>query len=459
MAALAELIERVDTADRTPLLVAIGLGALIAAALALFPFMYVVAGLGAVLVIGLCFLNRLAVIFLLLPAVALSPEVRVAGIPIRAEDVLMVPLVAAWIFHLCVVKSRSSTALDRVMIAYLLVAFVATAWGAALGTAHLTSTEKDTSAAFHLLKRTEFVLLFLIMVDTLTTPRHVFGVASVLLGSLVALAAYGLTQYFANGLISAGPTGSPGHEPGLGSMLTVALGATMLPALRGPARALLAAAMVFCLVTLPLTLGRNYLTTTLLVFLYVAIVQRQRWILLLLPAAWVIGVTLYPSYVIDRILTLQGALAVDPTGAATQGASLLSRIQPPSFYGLLALGHSPLLGFGLASIPLGFPDSEFVTQLYYTGLVGFGIFLVMGTRLFRMAREVVVGGTDAAAVGLARGCQLIFAAYAIHSVFSPSISADRAGWFFFFAAALLAALHRSTNAAGRMDASQRSVDS
>ena len=458
MAALAELIERVDTADRTPLLVAIGLGGLIAVSLALFPFVYVAAGFGAVLVIGLCFLNRLAVIFLLLPAVALSPEVPVLGIPIRAEDVLMVPLVAAWIFHLCVAKSRSSTALDRVMIAYLLVAVAATAWGAFLGTAHLTSTSKDTSAAFHLLKRFEFVLLFLIMVDTLTTPRYVYGVAAVLLVSLVALAFYGLTQYFANGLISAGPTGSPGHEPGLGSMLTVALGVTMLPALRGPARGLLAAAMVFSLVTLPLTLGRNYLTTTLFLFLYVAIFQRQRWILLLLPAAWVIGVALYPSYVIDRMLSLQGALALDPTGGATQGASLLSRIQPPSFYGLLALGHSPVLGFGMGSIPLGFPDSEFVTQLYYTGLVGFGIFLLMGTRLFRMVRDVVTGSKDATAAALARGCQLIFVAYAIHSIFSPSISADRAGWFFFFAAALLAVLHRSINAAGRADGSPRSAD-
>lgn len=458
MAALAELIDRVDTADRTPLLVAVGLGAVIAASLTLFPLMYVAAGFGAALIIGLCFLNRLAVIFLLLPAVALSPEVRVLGIPIRAEDVLMVPLAAAWIFHLCVAKSRSGTAVDRVMIAYLLVAFAATAWGAALGTVHLATTEKDTSAVFHLLKRTEFVLLFLIMADTLTTTRQVFGIAAVLLGSLVALAFYGLTQYFANGLISAGPTGSPGHEPGLGSMLTIALGATMLPALRGPARGLLAAAMVFCLVTLPLTLGRNYLTTTLLLFLYVAIFQRQRWIVLLLPAAWAIGVVLYPSYVIDRILTLQGALAFDPTGAATQGASILSRLQPPSFYGLLALGHSPVLGFGLASIPLGFPDSEFVTQLYYTGLVGFAIFLTMGTRLFRMAREVVGDSKDAAAVALARGCLLIFVAYAIHSIFSPSISADRAGWFFFFAVALLAVLHRSMNAAGRTDASQRGAD-
>jgi hypothetical protein len=447
VAVLAEFFGRLDPTDRTPLLTAVGVGVCIAAALAIFPPLYVAAGFGAVLLVALAFFNRLAILYLLLPAVALSPQGSALGIPIRLEDVLLIPLVAGWVFHVCVTKTRHKTSLDRVLIAYLLVAFVATAWGAYLGTVHLLTTDKDTSATFHLLKRTEFVLLFLIMVDTLTTPRDVYRMTYVLLASFVGLAGFGLVQYLSNGLIAAGPLGSPSHETGLGSMLTVALGLTLFPATRGPARALLGAAILFALVTLPFTLGRNYVTTTLLILLYVGFFQ-QRWILVLVPAALLIGLPFYPAHVIERILSLQGALAVDPNAAFTDSASLLARTAPPRYYGLLALGHSPILGFGLASIPLGFADSEFVTQLFYTGLVGLAIFLVMGAGLFRMAREVVARAKDPLSVGLARGSQLTFVAYVIHSIFSPSISADRGGWFFFFAAALLAVLHRSLRAGG-----------
>ena len=145
------------------------------------------------------------------------------GVPVRVEDLLMVPLAIGWLAHLCVTHEREGTPLDRLLIAYALVAFAATAWGMHLGTVHLFSVSKYVSSSFQVLKRVEFVLLFLIVADTVRTTRDVRTMSYVLIGSAVALSIYAAQQYANNGAIALGPEGAPIHEPGFASMLTVAL--------------------------------------------------------------------------------------------------------------------------------------------------------------------------------------------------------------------------------------------
>jgi hypothetical protein len=115
------------------------------------------------------------------------------------------------------------------------------------------------------------------------------------------------------------------------------------------------------------------------------------------------------------------------------------------------LGYSPLLGFGLASRPLGAIDSEYATQLFYTGLVGLAVFVILGRRLFRMAAEAQALAPEPSTGALARGLQLALASYAVFSIFSPSISAARAGGLFFLLAGVLAVLRRSLEPSGRGD--------
>lgn len=401
-----------------------------------------VAGLifAGVLLAVLAVFNRRAALYLVLPAIALSPDIGLGRLPVRVEDFLMVPLAAGWLANLCIVKERRRTPLDRLLLAYVGVAFAAMLWGGYLGTAHLDTLNKYFSAPFHGLKRVEFVLFFFVLVDTFSRPEEIRAYTVVMMLSLAGLSTFALVEYLSNGQIALAPAGAAVHEPGLATMINVALVLGLFPSARAPLRMLLAAIMAFSVAVLPLTLGRNFIMTTALMMLYVGLFQ-QRWVLWCLPAIALMGKFFYSAGVIARVTTLEQAFQPDLTGVQTHGASLISRVMPPGHYSLLALGYSPALGFGPGSVPLGWVDSEYATQLVYTGLVGFTVFVLLAVRLWRMAQAATAAAPTPELRGLARGYQLVLVAYAIHSIFSPSMAATRAGFFFFIVIGLLAVLY------------------
>jgi len=114
---------------------------------------------------------------------------------------------------------------------------------------------------------------------------------------------------------------------------------------------------------------------------------------------------------------------------------------------------SPLLGWGLGSIALGSIDNEYAGQMVYTGILGFAVFLWLAVRITRTAREAyeVARRQDSPALPLIAGLQQCLWGYAIYSVFSPSISAARAGAFFFTIIGLVAVLHRELVAAPALE--------
>jgi len=427
--------------ETTPVLLAMGLGGLLAAFVAFQPPLQVCLTFLSVGVAFLAVFHRRAALSLIIPVIALSPDIPLLGIPVRLEDLLMVPLAAGWLTRLCVFKERQRTPLDRLLVAYFLVGLVATAWGGYLGSVRFADLSKNYGAAFHLLKRFEFVLLFFIIADTLRTSREVQHLTFILMASMIGLSAFGVAQFFSNGIIALGPVGTPGHETGVESMVNVVLALSLIPSARPPAKLLLGGIIVFSMAVLPLSLGRNYIATTGLIVLYIGLF-RQRWILGLLPIILAVGLFSYPSHILERVESLQHVLTPDVTGKQNQGAALISRVQAPQHYGLAALGYSPVLGLGLGSLALGSVDNEFVTQLFYTGLAGIAIFLVLGTRVLRLIRDVIRVAPTPLIRGLAGGFHLMWVAYAIHSLFSPSISASRVGAIFFVMAGLLVVLHR-----------------
>ncbi len=397
----------------------------------------------AVLGALLALFNRRLALCLMLPAMALSPDISVHGVAVRIEDLMMLPLAAGWLGHICVTGTRRGTSLDRLLIAYALVAVVATAWGVSLGTVHLLTVSKYVSSPFFVLKRFEFVLLFLIVADTMETIADVRLMSVVLLASAVALSAFSAQQFLSNHAIALGPEGAPIHEPGFASMVTVALALGMMRGARGPWRFLLAACVIFGVATLPLALGRNYIVATLLILGYVG-VREQRWVFLVVPLLVVLAMVVYPHGIIERILTLTHVLSTQTALGSTSTApsSVFYRAEAPLYYATIALGHSPFLGFGMGAVPLGFIDSEYVIQLYYTGLIGLGIFLAFGAGLLRVAKAARLAVADSFDAGLAYSFQLVLAGYAIYSIFAASVSATHTGGPFFVTAALAAALHR-----------------
>jgi hypothetical protein len=452
------MIARSET-NRTSLALAMalaaGLAALLGMALVTLPLPTVGIMLAAVLVVVLAVFNQVLALYAIALAAALSPGISL-GVQVRVDDLLMSVFASAWLLRKVTFGDRKGSALDRILLAYLLVAFASILWGTYLGTAHYT-LDKLSSAPFHFLKRAEFVFLFFVIVDTLRTADDVKRFTYVMIAALVALSTYSLIEYLQTGGagIALSPPGAPVHEPGWASLLNIALCLSLLPAASRSGKVLLSAVVCLSLAVLPLTIGRNFMASTYFIILYVGLVQ-QRWLLLFLPVPVLMWLITLPERFVNRILTFQHVFALDTTGQVAQGAALISRVIYPLQYAILALGYSPLLGFGLGSTPLGAIDSEYSTQIFYTGFIGFAIFLMMGARLFRMVRETREAATTPLVAALANSYQLILLAYAFYSMLAASISAQRPGTFFFIAIGMIAALHRSVTEPASED--QRAIE-
>jgi hypothetical protein len=311
----------------------------------------------------------------------------------------------------------------------------------------LLTVSKYVSTPFFVLKRIELVLMFFIVADTLETLRDVRTMTYVFLASAVALSLFSVWQVHTNQAIALGPEGAPIHEPGFASMVTVALALGMMRGATPAGRIALAAIALFGVATLPLALGRNYMVATLLVLGYVA-VREQRWMIVVLPVVIALALVVYPHGIVDRISSLSSVISTSSASGptSTASASLFFRASAPFYYAAIVLGHSPLLGMGMGSVPLGAIDSEFVIQLYYTGLVGLAVFFLFGVRVWRLTQETQRMAVDPMDSALAYGFQLVLAGYAIYSVFASSISATHTGEPFFVMVGMAAALRAAASA-------------
>ena len=402
----------------------------------------------------LAFVSPKLALFAILPVIALAPETQIGQVLIRPDDLMIAILAVSWGLRRLMNSVRDAAPLDQPLVWYFIVGLAATLWGAAIGTADLTSLSKFSASGLHLLKRLEFVLFFFIIKDTIRSIADARRLVSMFMISLIGLSLYAFGSFRQTGTIALGPSGTPIHEPGLASMLNVALALGFLTDSGGIGRSwVMNAVLLGSLYTLPFGLGRNYLAATLLMLLIVAVCRKRSGLLFLPVSALVLslvaGFVLYPQNVTQRFLTLESALGGSPQASA-QGVSLVDRLTPGIQHGWAVLTSSPLLGWGLGSVALGSIDSEYAGQFVYTGIVGFLVFVWVVRRIARTARETYRTARDTGfpALPLIAGLQYCLLGYALYSLFSPSISAARAGAFFFTILGLVAVLYREVAMAG-----------
>ena len=395
----------------------------------------------------LALLSPKAALFVILPTIALAPETQIGRVVIRPDDVMISILAISWGFRRLARIAGGTTPLDQPLIWYFVVGLGATLWGAAIGTADLTSAAKFSASGLHMLKRLEFVLLYFIIKDSIRSLADVRWLIYTFMASLAALSAYSLATFRLTGTIALGPSGSPIHEPGLASMLNVGLALGFLVAPGGFARSLaMIAILLGSLYALPFGFGRNYLSATLLMLAVIILWRKRSLVIPLSIAAMVIslaGVALFPKNVTERFLTLESSFDQSPK-ASQLGVSISDRLAPGVGHGWEVLTSSPVLGWGLASIALGSIDSEYADQFIYTGILGFLVYAWVVIRIVRTARDAYQAAKDknSPAVPLIAGLQHCLLGYALYSFFSPSISAARAGALFFTMLGLVAVLYR-----------------
>jgi hypothetical protein len=392
----------------------------------------------------LAVLSPKAALVMMLPVIALAGEMQIGSVTLRPDDLLMTILALSWMIRR-LGHGRAPTPLDRLLWAYFGVGLIATLWGAAIGTADLRSLAQYSASGLHLIKRLEFVLFFFILTDTLRSVDDVRRLTYVLMASLAGLSLYSLGRFYETGSIALAPVGAAIHEPGLAAMLNVGLALGILVASRRVVSSVLSGSVLLgSLWVLPFSLGRNFIWSTLAMLGLVGF-SRKRALLLLLPLAWIVAPLVLPETVSRRAMSIRYAFSETPS-EPVPGAGLYvpERFGPGLRYGAQVIGSSPIFGWGLGSVALGSIDSEYANQFVSTGIVGFLIFVVLLVRIYRMTRETAhaAHALDSPALPYVVGVQNCLLGYALYSLFSPSISAARAGAFFFTILGLMAVLHR-----------------
>ncbi len=344
-----------------------------------------VAGIFGVAIAMGAFLDLRITLVFIVPAMVLLPELPLS-IPLRTEDLLMGPLAAAWLARVAMGRSRlPHTPLNRPLLLLIFVELVSTLAGALRGTADLSA--RLYGGTFFFLKTVEVTFLFLITISVIEDRRDLKVFTGLFAASGAVLGLWGLWQrgYLPEGMGVFGPAGPMGYSL-LGLtyvVLLAALGGLALSFPRGKGQWLLGGAALPILAALPFTLSRQSYVGAAVVLLVLLWVRDRR---LILPA-------LVLALLIPRVL---------PRAAQERAASIVTREAPSPFGGeprdpyatrlraLVTRGpevlqEAPLFGLGLAALPPGFLDNQYLLTLYYTGLVGLVVFLWVLVRAGRTA--------------------------------------------------------------------------
>ncbi len=348
------------------------------------------ARLGAPAVIALVGLGIAAAAFIelritllaVVPAMVLLPELPLS-IPIRTEDLLMVPLAGAWLGRLAMGRETwPSTPLNKPLFALIVVELAALLWGVYLGTAELSG--KLYSASFFFLKTVEVTFLYFIVISAVRREGDVRLFAYVLCASAAALGIWGALE---RGTLTGpqaitGPSGYAGSSL-LGLTFVVLLATLVSLFLTQRSRTIrtaLALATLPVVYSLLFTFSRQSYVGAAAALAVLVWVRNRR---LVIP---VVVIALAVPYFVPEVVQQRAASIVASAPDAVSGSSAYAtRIHALQRRVPEVMSRSPLLGFGLASLPPGFLDNQYLLTLYYTGVIGLGVFLWLLWRAFATA--------------------------------------------------------------------------
>ncbi|UCC72982.1 MAG: hypothetical protein JSV86_21980 [Gemmatimonadota bacterium] len=433
---------------RRPTIIVASLGALLAVAAGVAASNVGPVALAVLVGCGLAaaaFIDLRITLLGIVPAMILLPELPLS-IPLRTEDLLMAPLAAAWLALLALGRERwPSTPLNRPLLAVIAVELAAVLWGVYRGTAGFAP--QLYSASFFFLKTVEVALLYFIAVSVMRTERDVRAFAYVFCASAAALGMWGALERGAVAASEAitGPAGYGGYSLlglTLVVLLTTLVGLTLNERSR-TVRGLLILAAIPVAYSLIFTLSRQSYVGAMAALAVLLWVQDRRLLAPALLLAFVLPL-LVPGVVEERATSIVTG-APDPV---TGGNPYATRVHALQIRLPEVLGQSPILGFGLAALPPGFLDNQYLLVLYYTGLIGLAAFLWLlwaATRAsYRAVRSLEGWKKGLAVAWLAATLGLAIAGLAG----SPFV-AVRVRQVYWFLAALAVAAYRLSGASGR----------
>ncbi|MCZ6602682.1 MAG: hypothetical protein O6952_06735 [Planctomycetota bacterium] len=371
---------------------------------------------------------------LLVVCFGLSPEFEIAGISnFRIEDLFIPVVILAWATRLSMRReSLEPTDLKVPILCLIGLSAISTLLNVAWWDLPLLKS------ILFFGKTVEYYLIFLVVMNVVKTREQVVAYAVLLIAVSLAGGLFGLHQYLTEGLGIAGAkvTGPVGETANIfGGYLAfhMLLAAGMAISIPGIwARIILGAYLFVNMFPLLYTFSRTTFASFVGGLLALGMLRRGRALfgvvlfLVLLPF-------LFPEQVSQRFGTILSIFSDNP---------------PPSWSARLgawqkfggAVRESPLIGRGVASIPAGFIDNEYIKQAHELGLAGLIVLFWLLFRIFRTALYTIDRVDDRRLLGFCTGFAAGFAAILIHNLGATSLTSIRIAEPFFFATGLLYAV-------------------
>ncbi len=349
----------------------------------------------------------------------LSPEIPITTIGlrpvlVRIEDLLIPILVMAWIARLAIRREYRLIAhspLNRPIFFLLAISVVSSIWGTLHGLVN------PLMGGFYILKTTEFFAIFFLVVNYVRTERSIavflfFALLTALIVGVYTLIQVPSVEIFSTHRITAPFEGAP--EPAtVGGYMAILL-LTIFGLFLYEEKLLLKwfLALLGMIIFIPFlyTLNRTSYIALFAGLLFIAVIEKRKWLTFLIVALLLASPLLLPGAVKDRI-AWTWIDAANPGRELGVDYSFQERIY--AFKKMWnSWKHSPLIGWGVTSWAL--TDSQYARTLHEIGIVGFALWAWIFTRLFRVSKWLFHSLEGGMMKGLVLGYRASLVAILLH---------------------------------------------
>ncbi|MBN2570310.1 MAG: O-antigen ligase family protein, partial [Deltaproteobacteria bacterium] len=375
------------------------------------------------------FLNAELSLYLLIAAMLLSPEFMIEGlggggttagrgITLRLDDFLLVVIGIGWFLRTAIDKELGlflRTPLNVPIALYITTCLASTLIGFMAGRLNLMT------GFFFVLKYFEYFIIYFMAVNYLREKKQVERFIAVILGVCFVICIIAILQIPAGERVTAPFEGKSGEPNTLGGylilMLALAIGILVTPESTRHKK-FLSILVVFIVVSLLATLSRSsWISAVPMIFALIYYSKRKKALIISFLIVVLISPFVLPKAVKHRALytfTQRYHIGQIEVGGVRIDTSSSARINTWKDVLTEDFSKHPLFGYGITGY--GFVDAQYPRVLVETGVLGFGIFLILLFSIFRNALHIYRSTTDPFLSGITLGYLAGYVGMIVHAI-------------------------------------------
>lgn len=400
-----------------------------------------VAALGVALLTAAVMVDYRLGVWMLPFAILLSPEFGAGVVRLRVEDVLLPLVLLGWVVHVAGTREGwARTPVSGLVLVLLLSGLVSTSLGILRGT-----MPQPPLGFFFLFKRIEYLLLFFLALQVARDRRWGRWMVAALLVGFAVTALVGLQQRLTFGpeFIVSGVR--PGERATFAAVLvflaSVCLGMAVTLRPWWQRVGLLVVALVAA-VPLLYTYSRGAYVGMVAALAFLGL-RRSRALLVALALLVVFASAILPAEVQERASSVAVVFGA-PERTTQSWAARLGAWH-------MVVGQmvsQPLVGYGMGALPLGWIDNELIKELYYGGVVGLALYVLVLVGLWRMGAEVARRAPEAWMRAFGWGFLGGFVGAMVQGITATNLTAIRSAGVFWLTAGVVAGLYVASRETG-----------